>query len=107
MREKLKENKIDKFLIICTLVKIKVWISTLLIDFISLQRYIARIQETHNETGDFTVWVVIRSSRPESKLSKMGCAEGLFALCHYYPSCPELELTMRTTMHSDKDIGLI
>ncbi|RDX65658.1 1-aminocyclopropane-1-carboxylate oxidase-like 12, partial [Mucuna pruriens] len=36
-------------------------------------------------------------------LRDMGCAEGLFALCHYYPSCPEPELTMGSTMHSDND----
>ncbi|KAJ1395808.1 Oxoglutarate/iron-dependent dioxygenase [Sesbania bispinosa] len=34
-------------------------------------------------------------------LKDMGCTEGLISLCHYYPPCPELELTMGTTKHSD------
>ncbi|AET01273.1 2OG-Fe(II) oxygenase family oxidoreductase, putative [Medicago truncatula] len=36
-------------------------------------------------------------------LKDMGCAEGLIALCHYYPSYPEPELTVGTTKHSDND----
>ncbi|XP_062109292.1 1-aminocyclopropane-1-carboxylate oxidase homolog 1-like isoform X2 [Humulus lupulus] len=36
-------------------------------------------------------------------LSSIGCAEGLYILGHYYPPCPQPELTMGTTKHSDND----
>lgn len=36
-------------------------------------------------------------------LKELGCAEGLAVLCHYYPWCPQPEVTIGTTKHADND----
>ncbi|GMN53454.1 hypothetical protein TIFTF001_022594 [Ficus carica] len=38
-----------------------------------------------------------------SYLNDIDCAEGLTVVCHYYPACPQPELTMGATKHADND----
>lgn len=38
-----------------------------------------------------------------SHLHDIGCSEGLLVLGHYYPACPQPELTIGTTKHSDNN----
>ncbi|KAK7324349.1 hypothetical protein VNO77_27882 [Canavalia gladiata] len=40
-------------------------------------------------------------------IEEMGCAEAMLLLCHYYPACPEPELTMGSSKHSDGNLMTI
>lgn len=44
---------------------------------------------------------------PSYLSNELACGEGYFLLGHYFPQCPEPELTMGVTKHTDSDFMTI